>query len=51
MARAGTYYNYNPSSPNVVCVGVRALEFYDPVAKKHLQAHMQARYVFILFMQ
>lgn len=23
--------------------GVRALEFYDPKAKKHLQAHMQAR--------
>jgi dipeptidyl-peptidase-3 len=23
--------------------GIRALEFYDPVAKKHGQAHMQAR--------
>ncbi|KAF8514032.1 aflatoxin-detoxifizyme [Gautieria morchelliformis] len=23
--------------------GLRALEFYDPVAKKHLQAHMEAR--------
>lgn len=26
--------------------GLRALEFYDPKAKKHLQAHMQARSVF-----
>ena len=25
--------------------GIRALEFYDPVNKKHGQAHMQARYV------
>ena len=24
--------------------GIRALEFYDPVTKKHGQAHMQARY-------
>lgn len=24
--------------------GIRALEFYDPVSKKHGQAHMQARY-------
>jgi len=24
-------------------IGIRALEFYDPVAKKHGQAHMQAR--------
>lgn len=23
--------------------GIRALEFYDPIAKKHGQAHMQAR--------
>jgi hypothetical protein len=26
-------------------IGVRALEFYDPKARKHLQAHMQARLV------
>jgi dipeptidyl-peptidase-3 len=26
--------------------GLRALEFYDPVNKKHGQAHMQARHVF-----
>ena len=25
--------------------GLKALEFYDPVTKKHGQAHMQARYV------
>lgn len=24
--------------------GIRALEFWDPVARKHQQAHMQARY-------
>ena len=23
--------------------GLRALEFYDPASKKHLQAHMQVR--------
>lgn len=28
--------------------GLRGLEFYDPKAKKHLQAHMQARSVFVL---
>jgi len=27
----------------MVRAGIRALEFYDPVAKKHGQAHMQAR--------
>ena len=28
--------------------GLRALEFYDPATRKHGQAHMQARYGFIL---
>jgi len=30
--------------------GLRALEFYDPAAQKHLQAHMQARMGITLFM-
>lgn len=25
--------------------GIRALEFYDPAAKKHLQAHMQVKFL------
>jgi len=37
----------NPPRPHFTdvntCEGIRALEFYDPVAKKHGQAHMQAR--------
>lgn len=28
--------------------GIRALEFYDPANKKHGQAHMQARYVYVM---
>lgn len=31
--------------------GLRALEFYDPATKKHGQAHMQARYVYLLVVQ
>lgn len=31
-----------------IASGLRALEFYDPKAKKHLQAHMQARSVLTL---
>ncbi|GJJ12446.1 hypothetical protein Clacol_006688 [Clathrus columnatus] len=30
--------------------GLRALEYYDPIAKKHLQAHMQARMGITKFM-
>jgi dipeptidyl-peptidase III len=33
----------------MVRAGLRALELYDPVAKKHGQAHMQARYVIFIF--
>jgi len=35
---------HSPQFTNVnTTEGIRALEFYDPVAKKHGQAHMQAR--------
>lgn len=43
MARSGNKFTRLRLTDINTHEGIRALEFYDPVAKKHGQAHMQAR--------